>query len=409
MKRLIILTVALMMLFSASLMATETRVLTMGDNNMVLLDDANIFMFPSRVNEYPNLAVGEFSQGFIGSGDFNKFGIHWKFGDDNPWVWATYFSTSTNAGPTNLTGDPIVSWNSFGGLPQNHRIQSIYGRELGGYKFGFGLDWLRSGEKDDFADNQANESFGSFDISLGLTEVTGQWDVVLNVLFGGWTDEDDAGLKETESDGYMDFGLAGRYFKSGPNYTWIPHAGFMYQKRGIKDNDQALDGDLSTLDLTTKDTKMSVELGIGLNWEPAANVLAVADFGISYEKTKRTWDTTATTLNASTFDDEKTWTTTTLPFWKIGMDADVFKWMDIRFGATSDWDNMVTETKVSGTGTKKTTTSATSATYLGFGFHWGRLHIDTQTDPDLFLDGFNFISGGKNDMNWRISAVYEMM
>jgi hypothetical protein len=48
-------------------------------------------------------------------------------------------------------------------------------------------------------------------------------------------------------------------------------------------------------------------------------------------------------------------------------------------------------------------------TYLGLGFHWNRLHVDVQSNPDLFLDGFNFISGESNSMNFRISALYEMM
>ena len=38
-----------------STLATETRVLTMGDNNMILLDEANIVLFPSRLIDYPNL------------------------------------------------------------------------------------------------------------------------------------------------------------------------------------------------------------------------------------------------------------------------------------------------------------------------------------------------------------------
>ena len=64
----------------------------------------------------------------------------------------------------------------------------------------------------------------------------------------------------------------------------------------------------------------------------------------------------------------------------------------------SDWANAEFKTKY-----------AANETYLGFGFHWKRLHIDTYTAPELFLDGFNFISGGDVDMNFRISAVYEMM
>lgn len=405
MKRSIILAVALVLMLGANSMATETRTLTMGDNNMVLLDDANIFIFPSRVNEYPNLAVGEFS-----GNDFNKFGIHWKFGDDNPWVWATYISTESATLPMDLRGGSLVPWDGIWGggagtLPPNHRIQSIYGREIGGHKFGFGLNWMRSGHNDDYSNEQSQESYNSFGIMFGLTEMTGLWDVVLDVNLGSWTDEDADGKKETESDGYLDFGLAGRYFKSGPSYTWIPHFGFMYSKRGIKNNVMVTGPD--TLDLTIKDTRLGVEIGMGLNWEPAKNVLAVADFGVNYEKTKRTYDTT--TYTAGTVPDEQTWKTFTLPFWKIGMDADVFSWMDVRFGATSDWASVTSESKVSGGGSKMTTSSASNATYLGFGFHWGRLHVDTQANPDLFLDGFNFISGRGNDMNWRISALYEMM
>ena len=35
---------------------------------------------------------------------------------------------------------------------------------------------------------------------------------------------------------------------------------------------------------------------------------------------------------------------------------------------------------------------------------------DTYTDPELFLNGFDFISGnGSGDMNFQLSATYEMM
>ena len=49
--------------------------------------------------------------------------------------------------------------------------------------------------------------------------------------------------------------------------------------------------------------------------------------------------------------------------------------------------------------------------YTLFGKLRGRLHVDTWTDPDLFLKGFDFISGAGaafDDMNFSISALYEM-
>jgi hypothetical protein len=84
------------------------------------------------------------------------------------------------------------------------------------------------------------------------------------------------------------------------------------------------------------------------------------------------------------------------------MEADVFSWMDIRMGATSNWTSL----KRDGIDKEKFTENAT---YLGFGFNWGRLYIDTYTDPGLFLNGFDFVSGdGDGNMNMGISALYEM-
>ena len=60
MKRLLLILLAASVLLSTSVLASDTRVRTMGDNNMVLLDEANIRLFPSRVLDYPNLAIGEF-------------------------------------------------------------------------------------------------------------------------------------------------------------------------------------------------------------------------------------------------------------------------------------------------------------------------------------------------------------
>ena len=53
---------------------------------------------------------------------------------------------------------------------------------------------------------------------------------------GGWTQEDEAGATLTEPDGFYDIALMGRYFvHSGPNFTYVPHLGFMLGKFGIKD------------------------------------------------------------------------------------------------------------------------------------------------------------------------------
>jgi hypothetical protein len=388
------------MLFSGSAMASDTRVMTMGENNMVLLDDANIWLFPSRIFEYPNLAVGEFGNyGGFASDEFAQFGIHWKFGSEKPFVLGTYFSDLPAAGPSDLAGGSLVPFDFI--LLENRRMDLLYARGLGGFNFGSRFSIYHSSQANDMAADQTKESFTYYDLDFGLTPTNGKWDLALNMAFGGWTDEDATGGTETDADGYMDFSVMGRYFmQRGPNYTFIPHAAFLSGKRGI--NEYYIDADLATLDVNSTYSLTGFDIGIGTNYTPAANVLAVCDFGFAYLKWKEEIDNQLAATSS-----ELTETFMVLPYFKIGLDADVFKWMDVRLGATSFWTN---ETIDIGAGGKQKFNYAENDTYLGFGFHWGRLQVDTYTDPELFLQGFDFMSGtGDADMNFRITAVYEMM
>jgi len=389
MKKMLTVALMLLLMMSFNAFATDTRVMTMGDNNTVLLDDANIWEFPSRLNDYPNLAIGEFSQVnyYESSEHFTNFGIHWKFGDDNPWVLGTYFSTLPFYVPMDKFGDfSSLDLELPFELMENRRIDLLYARQLGSNDFGMGFSFLHSSETDDFEFDKSKEAFGFYDFTFGLTEGSGQWDAALNIGFGSWTYEDEDGEAIAEPDGFMDIGLMGRYFwQQNPNVTLIPHVAVEYSKRGLKS------GDFSE---EVKATNM--DLGCGMNYTPATNVLAVLDFGFRYAKVKE----------SDSDDLDNSYTSWHFPYFKIGLDADVFKWMDIRLGATSFWNS---ETSEFTSGSKENMRYAENDTYLGFGFHWGRLHIDTYTDPELFLDGFNFLSGTSNNMNFQISALYEMM
>ncbi len=400
MKKLLTLTFILLLVLAAGLMATETRVYTMGDNNNILLDDANIWLYPSRTFEYPNIAVAEFGTNYdyydkaLSPYDFYQLGAHWKFGSDKPTVLGTYFSNLPAQYPTDLMGDVLVPFTY--NLQNNNRIDLFFARGLTDYNFGAHLNVIQSSQ-DLTGDGGLNEGFGNYNLTLGLTPTTGKWDVAAMVGIGTWKREDSAGVKLDEPDGYMDLGVTGRYFmQQGPNYTLIPHAMFGYQKRGIKQNDNA-----GTLVETDKFTTTGFELGCGWNYTPATNVLAVMDFGIQYYK----WKGEYTPVGGTAGEQNDTYTT--IPYFKLGLDADVFKWMDIRLGATSYWDREKWEPTTS---TDRKYNYAANDTYLGFGFHWNRLHVDTYTDPEVFLNGFNFISGANSgQMNFQISALYEMM
>jgi len=490
MKKTLIAALVLIVLAAASAFATETRTTVMGENNMIMVDDGNIGLFPGRVNNYPNLALGEF-----GYNGFYNFGVTWQFNEKRPWVLGTFVSTYPTFYPESFWGDNLARfpyyWDEFdfGGLYYDdapRRMQLVYGRKLGGNNFGFAFEsvresWEIKGDSGSLANPwyypgdtlseslNPKESFHQYKFTFGLTEATsGKWDVALSAMFGGWTNEDPWGQKISEPSGYNDFTLNGRYFwVRNPKVTLVPHATIEMSKRGAKYLDVLRWYDSITFDYwdTAGDSSASVyynnfanddakaeykqtyiDLGIGMNYTPAPKMLAVADFGFSIQSTKATYsrgsDITSMIALRGAMDyygeewypDEYYYhnqddvfgngygsgyqylvgehkdTYTVFPYLKLGFEGEVFSWMDVRLGGYSTlWSNKSKET--SDFYMDESWNTASTDTYFGFGFNWGKLYLDTQSDPELLLRGLNFISGDQSsgfDMNWRVSMLYEM-
>ncbi|MCP4685868.1 MAG: hypothetical protein GY867_10545 [bacterium] len=458
MKKFAIVTMMFLLALSASSFATQTRTEVMGFNDGIMVDDYNVFRFPGRTFNYPNLVVGEFSifeydyrmaQGAAvadpedGSYQhFYDFGVNWQFGDENPWVLGTYISTLEPMEPEGYNGSDL--WNQNLGWSQNRRINLIYGRQLGGHNFGFGFEYIRGGrerdnarawvpDQDSVVTDVSKETFGYYKFSFGLTEGTsGKWDVALNVAFGTWTDEDMYGFTQTEPDGYLDLSAEGRYFwVKSPKVTLVPHAGFAIGKRGANNYGFWTNPDTALYESDNwneKHTLFAFEGGMGMHYTSGPDLLAVMDVGFRYSKVKDEGDyiTKPDGVDYATSDVFQN-TTLTLPYLKIGFEGSVFKWMDIRFGATTYWNiDKDEDDYLSGStwiySNQYTYKEVWNETYLGFGFHWGRLHVDVMTDPEVFLRGFNFISGDSprydpdyyyydenyGYMNTKMSVLYEM-
>jgi hypothetical protein len=427
MKKLLIAILGLLMLVAASSFATQTRTLVMGENNMIMVDDANMFMFPGRVNNYPNLALGEF-----GDGDMYNFGITWQFNEENPWVLGTFVSYyEPQYGPYSFWGDELAQFPYYYYYPTMamapgseeqlsdsyaRRMHILYGRKLGGNNFGFSAEvvrasWEAQEDSGDVLDYDFNpkQSFNQYTFGLGLTEGTsGKWDVGLSFMTGGWTDEDPDGNKISEPKGFMDLSLSGRYFwVRNPKVTLVPHARFAIGKRGaewLNDPDVSDDNETEEYSLTEFD------LGCGMNYTPAPNILAVVDFGFSYETVKAEYGGGAAIPDAWKGEEKETYFV--FPYMKLGFEGEVFNWMDIRAGGyTTLWSN--SDKWESDFDVDETWNTPSMDTYFGFGFNWGKLYLDTYTDPELLLKGLDFISGsgyddGGYNMNWQVSMVYEM-
>ncbi|MCB2229697.1 hypothetical protein KQH82_03205 [bacterium] len=452
MRKLVTLTLCFVLLLSAASFATKTRVNTMGENNEIMVDEANIWIFPSRLYDYPDVAVAEFNtydyyytkdgEQYYGYGEhFNEFGVHWKFGKDKPFVLGTYLY--------NYVGDyygegyvgnmylpagldrasygyyydkqlydflDVFSSSYWGYAPEglsNKRISLLYARELGGNKFGFSFSKLHSSYRweDDEGNTQRDVSFSRYNFGFGLTEASGLWDVAAHIQMITWKNKtwgtppgggDATELDYTKPAGNMSFTLLGRYFKQmNPVVTLVPHASFVYAKFESEDY---YDGTWFENPDTYKFNMLGLTVGSGMHYQPSAGMLAVLDFGISYVKADYEMVDNQTDP-AETY--EMNATVMTLPYFKIGFEGEVLTWLDARFGATSYWRDVKWEYTDAGEPDGKDFERwPDNVTYLGLSFNFGRLTIDTWTNPELFLDGLNFLSGEENGMNAGMSAIY---
>ncbi len=426
MKRVLILSMFLLLFAFSAAFATQTRTLTMGDANMVIHDDNNIWLFPSTIYDYPEMAIGEFGEYYYyyydkenGSYLFTDVGVHYKFGEKKPFVMGLYFTTKQP--------NPEFPYDlaNFSYTPlDNHRIDLFYSRMLGDNKFGFHFEYLHGARTHDVDSlytynglpDLTEEKTDAYSFDFGLTMKDGKLDLAAGLALLSWTNTGFNGHDRTEPDGNMMFHLRGRYFHEvDQKITLVPHGGFEYWKLAGKEyDDWQLAEDFGVVTDQDEYKGITFDAGLGLNYTPAAGIMAIGDFGIEFVNETDTYEDL---VDDEWESREYKYTWLTLPYFKIGIDAVVFDWMDLRMGATSYWVNQKNEydypadyyTDGDPAFTNEYKYSDVENTvYIGAGFHWGNLFIDTHINPEMILNGFNFISGREETMNYQVSLKYNM-
>ena len=461
MKKILLLSIFALMILSLSSYATDTRVLTMGENNNVMMDDANIWLYPSRIYNYPDIATAEFSNYYddyypiaddmyVYDEQMTRLGVNWKFGSDNPWVVGAYFHNNATFEKTQADYSVTPSISQIYYQP-NMRGDFFVSRMMGQNQLGLHFGIVHSSYSQDKGEvgylDESNYAIYSFDV--GMTGMNGNLDLsaglelltykVMNTYdenYGHNYTADTATVYSAfdtlKADGNMTLSLRGRYFyEYSPTYTFVPHASFIYGKYKYQDYDWMMVS-VDTIDTQLPYDSLSfnyntvlnyeheykyteIDLGVGMQYVPTTNVLAVFDFGVKFtslnqERTYKVEGNYSYGVD-TTFEYKRK--INSFPYFKIGVEADVFHWLDIRLGATSMWNSYTYEYDESdyygwSSNTKYTYKYPYNATYLGVGLNFNRLYIDCYVSPDLVLDGFNFISGETNEMNYQLSLLYEM-
>lgn len=423
MRLLAVLTVFILLVAGMSAFATDTRVLTLGENNMILIDEANVSLFPSRLYDFQNLVVGEFGRVDYGEGEgdvefvgddpeFKQFGVHWKFGTENPIILGTYFHNSEFSYPGIVyRGNPITDYGMYpfpdlyfpdyygddeSYLRSNKKVDLYVARQFGDNVAGLHIGKVGSSWEYEAEDINPDMSYGVYSFDFGMTMMDGQFDWSVGMDITSFSITNSAGNDLLKPSGSTAFNMHARYFYTfNPIYTVIPHASLSFGKLGAEYYNNL--GDETELDETEELSMSQISFGCGLQSTPVKNVLIILDVGVMFDQIKATYE------EAGEDELEMKLKNNAFPYFKAGFDADVYKWLDVRFGAVSYWDSQKYEDEDE----EMTWSYANNQTYVGLGFHFNRLHIDTRLDPNLILDGFNFISGEDNSMNWQVSAAYE--
>lgn len=449
MKRFIILALLLVTALASTSFATRTRLLTLGEQFEVVMDESNIFSYPSRLYNYPKLAVGEIGYAYSGllasnnstseaggfpyytdGMEFQQLGIHWDFccKNENRSVFAIYLhNAEVDPGYASFpywgTFSLGYNWfNDFDLLP-NKRITLAYSRMMGNNPWGATFSWVHSSQSYKYEDTTTAysgggysyaEGYNQYALRLGTTINNGNTDVSVGVSLQSWKDETYAfntstnayeTYDESKPSGNITFDASFRHFMARDcDYTFVPHAMVRYEKYGGSyytwNGTAAEESDKVTANI------LRANVGLGWDWTPSQGVLAVFDGGINY--------------NHGTFKEEDVQdpnsypykyggTEFTLFYLHSGFEGQMFDWFTVRAGATTNWDwNTGTEEEDGNPEDWKYTYKekySSNDTYLGFGILWGDWHIDTYIDPAWLLNGPYFLTGNENTMNWQISFL----
>jgi hypothetical protein len=345
-------------------LATETRVMTMGDQHMFIQDDYNIWTWTSTVNNYPrHLIVDHNNSGWYG--DASRVGMIVPFMKNA--VVGAFFSNDM------IPTDYSWFWPS-------QKLDLFYGYRATNFDLGLHLDWW--GDKsEDGPDNQSttvvglqagvgfNANGNMFELQAGIHKLTYALEPIATLSDSSYND-----------DGSTYITAGGRYLWAYNNMvTLVPALMFEQWK------DKNLAGEESKY--TTFD------IGVGCNTVPLQGSEFLTSLGVEMDKYEESVGGTTT--------EDQSWTA--IPYVKFGADIQVKPWLNFRVGAQK-WIQAVWEDKLN----DEKETHPEFDYNLGVGIMVGDVQFDCELDRDWLNQGPYFLSG--YDGGWmfpKISFKYD--
>ncbi|MCX6601566.1 MAG: hypothetical protein NT025_08390 [bacterium] len=387
-NKTILAVILLLTLIPLTANATITRVTGLGGEgaNYIVKDAFNPSIWPQLLREWPNLAGAEFytPPPAIGGGwDFYKAYINYDFGVDK-----CVMQIALDKEPGRKYEMAPADLDAVAGT--YNRLSVALGRPMGDLLVGVAINYTGKSYKADSISAMVpalDISYATYGIRLGATALEKKLDLALGIEIASFS-EDVGGTTTIDNDGSMSLGFAGRYwYKLNDRYSLIPNLKFSTVKDARKEGQDLKDTD----GLTTT----TFGLGIGNNWTPVENMLAIFELGVMSTSEKYESKSGGTSLDNTDSEMDI--------YWRLGFESKVFGWLDGRFGAERSWRSLTVESF----GGKPEIGTTNTATYLGATAHWNRLNLDLLVAPAFMQFGPYFLSGVPCETFSRVSLKYD--
>jgi len=364
-KRFGFILAAVLMLIAGSAMATNTRVLTMGENNNILMDEANIEIWPQTLLMYGGRGLIEITDSTI----TNCAGFL-KFGD------VTMGGAFSNGGLVPRYA-PMGAF-GMGARGLDQKITLFFARNLSGMPFGLGLSLYGESDIRDAPGDQRSETGLGLKLNAGIT-VMETIEAFASLGMVNWELKNSAGNVTADVDGGVTISLGGRWWREmSERYTLIPHAMLMIDSQGDKTGGRNMNA-------------MIIDLGIGNNIRLGDNVLMVHDLGTMID--------IGSLESGGASKDTLLWY---LPYFKMGFEAPVSKHFVFRCGGLKEW--VIVGEDANGASHAKSYVN--TRFYIGAGYTRDRFVFDANVDPGFFTRGPYLLTGAGNSMAMSVSLRY---
>lgn len=412
--------------------ATDTRIASIGTSSTFIKDFSDIYFLPANLALYPKQIGAELgtypaSYPYYGSASVT-------FTNNEEQTWGVMGLDINHAlAYENMFSEDIVylnapgtHWRTIYGIQipmLDSKFHLFYAKKLGTLTAGLHLARAAGSHTGDYTDStglnwKEDQSSGMWQVNGGISMASGE-NIDLDAAFAysllSFKGDYQVSLGTTtvggtiENNGGSIIAVGARVFYGmSDELKLVPAFGVYNYSLGYKTSYRdtaenrlwAQGGEKST---------MNVSGAFGLNYKPVENVTLIGGLHLAYAKT------TIKDTNAifGTGAKEENITYLTLPGFSAGVEAELLKWMWLRFGASKMLTKTSSEEKghsvPTGSYTEKhSSTSAPYAFSFGLGLKFGRLSIDAKLNDDQPFNLGYLMSGDNTNSNpfTQVSATY---